>query len=96
MEKKYFYVRLNTIRPDFAQTMTPEERAVMQNHSKYWREWQGRGYVVVFGPVLDPGGAFGVGVVGVEEEDEVKRIVAGDPVNVLTSIEYFPMMAVLP
>jgi hypothetical protein len=96
MEKKYFFVRLNPIRPDFAQTMTPEERSVMQTHSKYWREWQARGMVVVFGPVSDPKGAFGMGVVGVENEDALKEMVAGDPANALTDIEYFPMIAVLP
>jgi hypothetical protein len=96
MKKKYFFVRLNPSRPDFAQTMTPDERAVMQTHSNYWREWQTRGYVVVFGPVLDPAGAFGLGVVGVEDEDEMKKLVAGDPAQALTTIEYFPMMAVLP
>ena len=96
MEKKYFFVRLNPSRPDFAQTMTPEERAVMQMHSKYWREWQAKGNVVVFGPVLDPGGAFGMGVVGVEDEEELLKLVGGDPANALTRIDYFPMLAVLP
>ena len=96
MEKKYFFVRLNPIRADFAQTMTPEERTVMQTHSAYWREWQARGKVVVFGPVLDPKGAFGMGVVGVEDEDDVRQMIAGDPANALTRIEYFPILAVLP
>ena len=96
MEKKYFFVRLNPSRPDFAQTMTPEERAVMQTHSKYWREWQARGFVVVFGPVLDPAGAFGMGVVGVENDEQIRELVSGDPANVLTRVEYFPMLAVLP
>jgi len=96
MEKKYFFVRLNPSRPDFAQTMTPEEFAVMNTHANYWRDWQSRGYVVVFGPVMDPTGAFGMGVVGVEDEEELKGMVAGDPANGLTRIEYFPMKAVLP
>ena len=96
MEKKYFFVRLNPSRPDFAQTMTPEEFTVMRTHSNYWREWQARGYVVVFGPVLDPAGAFGAGVVGVDDEQEIRDMVAGDPANELTRIEYFPMKAVLP
>jgi hypothetical protein len=96
MEKKYFFVRLNPSRPDFAQTMSPDERSIMQTHSQYWREWQARGFVVVFGPVLDPAGAFGMGVVGVEDEAQLRQMVAGDPAQALTSIEYFPMRAVLP
>ncbi|HEV9036103.1 MAG TPA: YciI family protein [Puia sp.] len=95
MEKKYFFVRLNPSRPDFAQTMTPEEFSVMRAHSNYWREWQARGYVVVFGPVLDPAGTFGMGVVGVEEEEEIRKMIEGDPAQALTRIEYFPMRAVL-
>jgi hypothetical protein len=96
MEKKYFFVRLNPARPDFAQTMTDEERTVMMTHSKYWREWQAKGAVVVFGPVADPSGVFGMGVVGVEDESELQRMIAGDPAAVISRIEYFPMKAVLP
>jgi hypothetical protein len=96
MEKSYFFVRLNPIRPDFVPTMTSEERAIMLTHSNYWREWQARGCVVVFGPVSDPAGAFGMGVVGVQDESELKEMIAGDPAKALTRIEYFPMRAVLP
>ena len=96
MEKKYFFVRLNPNRPDFAQTMTDEERSIMQTHSQYWRGWQARGVVVVFGPVADPNGVFGMGVVGVEDESVLQGMIAGDPAGALSRIEYFPMKAVLP
>ncbi len=96
MEKKYFFVRLNPIRPDFPQTMTPEERVTMQAHASYWRGWQAQGKVVVFGPVLDPKGPFGMGVVGVENEAELRELVSGDPAGALTHVEYFAMTAVLP
>jgi uncharacterized protein len=96
MEKKYFFVRLNPRRPTFPQDITTEERTIMMAHRAYWDKWQAQGKVVVFGPVADPKGTFGMGVVGVEGEDEIKAMMSGDPAQVLVSPEYFPMAAVLP
>lgn len=63
MNKKYFALKLNPSRPDFAQTMTGEERSVMQEHLAYWQDLMNKGKVVVFGPVLDPKAVYGFGVV---------------------------------
>lgn len=76
--------------------MTDEEREVMQRHAAYWRAFMEEGKIVVFGPVLDPNGAFGIGVARVDEEEEVQRFIAGDPVLALSTIDYFPMRAVIP
>jgi uncharacterized protein YciI len=96
MNKKYYFVRLNPSRPDFAQTLTEEERTIMQAHALYWRGHMKEGKVVVFGPVFDPKGAFGLGIVGVESEEELMGIIDKDPAAVLNTYDYFPMRAILP
>jgi len=96
MEKKFFALKLVPSRPDFAQTMTDEEKAVMQEHASYWRDQMNRGKVIVFGPVLDPKAVYGLGIVSVDEEQEVKEFIAGDPANKINSYEYYPMLAVVP
>jgi uncharacterized protein len=96
MDKKYFALRLNPSRPDFTQTMTDEERSIMQQHVVYWRERMSQGKVIVFGPVLDPNAVYGIGIVVVDDEQEVKDFIAGDPANKINSYEYYPMLAVVP
>ncbi|GGB17697.1 hypothetical protein GCM10011511_46870 [Puia dinghuensis] len=62
----YFFLRLNPVRPDFVQTMTDEEKGIMQRHALYWRQFQLQGKIVVYGPVMDPAAAFGMGVAVVD------------------------------
>jgi uncharacterized protein YndB with AHSA1/START domain len=76
---KYFFCRLVPPRPSFAFDMTDEERAIMQAHGGYWREQMRHGNVVVFGPVADPDGPWGLGVVRARSADEVNAFGAADP-----------------
>ena len=69
-----FVFRLVAPRPTFALDMTDEERAVMERHAAYWRPFVESGQMVVFGPVLDATGSWGLGVV--EAEDEVDAFAA--------------------
>lgn len=96
MNKKYFALKLNPCRPDFAQTLTDEEKSIMQQHSMYWRRHMHEGRVIVFGPVLDPNAVYGLGVLAVDDEQEVKDFIAGDPAAKINSYEYYPMLAVVP
>ena len=93
---KYFFMRLNPPRPSFSQDMTPEERSIMQRHVAYWTDQMARGTALVFGPVLDPRGTYGVGVIQVESEAERDELVARDPANGLNHYEFYPMLAVIP
>ncbi|MDP4245277.1 MAG: YciI family protein [Bacteroidota bacterium] len=93
--KKYFALMLHPPRPSFTQDMTPEERALMQQHVAYWTKFMEKGHVVAFGPVMDPKGGYGLGIVGVQEEKEVKEGIAGDPCNGMLRFEYHPMRAVV-
>jgi len=94
--KKYFALKLIPSRADFAQTMTDEERSIMQQHVGYWMGYMNKGMVLVFGPVLDPAATYGLGIVCVENEEEVKEMIAGDPAATINRYEYYPMMAIVP
>ena len=76
----FFVCRLLPPRPSFMADMTDEERALMQAHSVYWRERMAEGKVIVFGPVADPKGPWGLGVVRVTSEAELRSFELGDPV----------------
>ena len=95
MEKKYFVMYLRPNRPDFAQTMTPEELSIMQQHVAYWKSYLDNGTLIVYGPVLDPKAVYGLGVIGVSSEDELKALIEKDPASRINKYEYFPMRAVV-
>jgi uncharacterized protein len=74
-----FVFRLIAPRPDFALDMSDEERAVMGRHAAYWQPLVESGRMVIFGPVLDSSGSWGLGVVEAEDEEELRAFAAGDP-----------------
>ena len=75
-----FVFRLQAPRPNFALDMTDEEREVMARHAAYWQPFIDSGQMVVFGPVLDGTGSWGLGVIEAEDEDELRQFAAADPV----------------
>jgi uncharacterized protein YndB with AHSA1/START domain/uncharacterized protein YciI len=79
-ELRAFFCRLVAPRPTFAMDMTEEERAVMKEHAAYWRQHLALGTIVVFGPVLDPGGPWGLGVLRAPSDDAVRAFQSQDPV----------------
>jgi uncharacterized protein YciI len=60
--------------------MTDEEREVMGRHAAHWQPLIDSGQMVVFGPVLDGTGSWGLGVVESEDEDALRAFAANDPV----------------
>jgi len=92
----HFFLKLIASRPTFAQDMTPDERAIMNQHVIYWKALMADGKVVVFGPVMDPAGPYGMGVVSVGSEPEVQELMASDPATAILRYECYPMRAVLP
>ena len=96
MEKQFYAVYLKPSRPAFAMTMSDNERAIMVQHVAYWTEKLKQGKVYAFGPVIDPKEIYGLGVVAVENEKELKDIIASDPAGKINKYEYFPMKAVVP
>ena len=74
-----FVLRLKAPRPDFAQTMSDEEQEIMGRHAAHWQRWIESGQMVVFGPVVDDTGSWGLGVVQAEDEEELRAFAADDP-----------------
>ena len=72
-------MRLIPPRPAFPKDMTAIESAVMQQHFAYWSRLADQGTAVVYGPVDDPKGAWGLAVVRVADEDESRTLQANDP-----------------
>lgn len=75
-----FVIRLGAPRPDFALTMTDREREVMRLHAAHWKPYIDSGQMVVFGPVLDGHGSWGLGVIETDDEEGLRATADDDPV----------------
>jgi uncharacterized protein YciI len=91
----HYFVKLIPHRFTFVQDMTEEERGLMQQHAAYWRDCMKRGEVVLFGPVMDPAGVYGMGVLDVDTQQAVETLLAADPAAGLMRSEFCPMQAVM-
>lgn len=92
----FFAVYLQPLRSNFATTMTDSERAIMMEHVQYWTQLMSQGKVYAFGPVMDPNKIYGLGIVSVDDESELKEFIEKDPAGKINKYEYYPMNAVVP
>jgi len=76
----YFLLRLKGPRPSFPFDATEEEKARMQEHSAFWQEKADAGIAIVVGPVFDPDGAWGMGLVEVGDESAARALYEADPI----------------
>jgi hypothetical protein len=76
---KYFVYKLISPRPTFPIDITEVEEKLMQEHGAYWKDLAERRIAVIFGPVFDPKGAYGMAIVEVKEEAFVHEIALKDP-----------------
>jgi uncharacterized protein YciI len=93
----HFFLKLIAPRPTFAMDLNDQEKAMMQEHFLYWKGRQERGEVLVFGPVLDPKGPYGMGIISADDEVSAKAFAAGDPAIKAScgfTCEIHPMRAV--
>jgi len=76
--------------------MTAQEREVMGRHVAHWRELLDRGTAVAFGPVLDPDGSWGLGLLDVAVQDDASEIAKSDPAvqSGMCTYELLPMQLV--
>jgi uncharacterized protein YciI len=74
-----FVFRLIAPRPTFALDMSDDERAIMGRHAAHWQPLVDSGRMVIFGPVLDSTGSWGLGVVEAQDEDELRAFAERDP-----------------
>ena len=87
----YFFVKTSNPRPRFHLDMTDKEREVMTNHVAFWAQKAKEGISVVFGPVADPEGVYGIGVYKVKDEDEMRQLLEEDPARDILSYAVVPM-----
>jgi uncharacterized protein YciI len=74
-----FVFKLVPPRPDFAFTMSDEERATTLDHLRYWGELTAAGRTVGYGPVDDPSGGYGIGIVLADSVEAAERLRDDDP-----------------
>jgi uncharacterized protein YciI len=79
MPKQNYFFKLIPPRPTFVQDMTYDERRLMDEHGRHFQEHFTAGRVLLFGPVMATGGAFGLGVLEVDSGAEARRFGEGDP-----------------
>jgi len=94
----YFFSRLNPPRPSFAQNMTDEERRLMGEHAAYWKALAEKGIALLFGPVGDPKGVYGICITQVDSEEQIHVLTANDPVTksgLNFTFETYPMLDIV-
>ncbi len=72
-------VVLRSVREQMPFEPTEEESRIVGDHYEYLVGLRNAGKLVVAGPSIAPGDAFGIGVLDVDDETEVRAIVAADP-----------------
>ncbi len=94
----FYLYKLIAPRVTFAQDMTDAEAQVLKVHSEYWTDLAARGVAVVFGPVLDPKGSWGLAIVEAKDEVKVRAIGTEDPAvksQFGFKFEVYPMLQVV-
>jgi uncharacterized protein YciI len=74
-----FVFKLIPPRADFATDMSDAERETMSEHVGYWRALMSEGRVVAFGPVADPAGPYGIGIIVADDLPGAEALCALDP-----------------
>ncbi|MGH3829548.1 MAG: YciI family protein [Pseudonocardiaceae bacterium] len=89
----HYLYKLVPPRPTFFHDMTEAESTIMRDHVGYWTGLAHDGTAVVFGPVADPVGAWGLAVVEADTEHDVRALAAADPAITaeLATFEVYPM-----
>ena len=75
----HFLYKLIPPRRTFDRDMSEAEAAIMGRHVAYWQELAEQGTAIVFGPVGDPAGAWGLAVVEAETKEQVRALGDADP-----------------
>ncbi len=79
MDKQYYYFKLIPPRTTFSQDITDEERGLMKQHAAYCQQQFEAGKLLLYGPVMAPEGAFGVGILEAADEAEARQFAEDDP-----------------
>jgi len=74
--------------------MTDDEQLAMAQHMAYWQDLLAQGRVVVYGPVADPEGVWGMGVLRAADRAEVLTIAERDP-SVTAGVNTFEVFEIM-
>lgn len=75
----HFFYKLSPPRPTFIRDMTPDEAAMMQQHTAYLEPFMRDGKILLVGPVLNPQDGFGLAILEMDNAEEVKAFGENDP-----------------
>jgi len=79
MAKQHFFFKLIPPRSTFPYDITESEKRLMDEHGRYFDEHFAAGRLLLYGPVLASGGAFGLAVLEVDSEADARLFGEGDP-----------------
>jgi uncharacterized protein len=79
MSKLHYFFKLIPPRATFPHDITESEKTLMDVHAAYCRQQFDAGKLLLYGPVMAADGAFGVGILEVEDEAEARRFAEDDP-----------------
>ena len=93
MNKRHYYFKLIAPRATFPVDITEQEKSLMAEHGAYCEQQFAAGTLLAYGPVMAPGGAFGVAILEVADETEAQQFGENDPsVRAgLNRFEFYPM-----
>ena len=93
MDTRHYYFKLIPPRPTFPADITAQEKALMGEHTAYCERQFAAGKLLAYGPVMAPGGAFGVAILEVADEAEARQFGENDPsVRAgMNRFEFYPM-----
>ncbi|MBX7454653.1 YciI family protein [Mycolicibacterium sp. 3033] len=74
--------------------MTDAEQHAMARHTEYWKELLAAGRVVVYGPVADPEGVWGLGVLRAADRAAALAIGEADP-SVTAGVTTFEVLEIM-
>ena len=95
----HFVYKLISPRATFPRDMTPAEANLMQEHVVYWRGLMDKGTALLFGPVMDPKGVWGLAIVDMENEAAARALGTNDPIiraGAGFGFEVYSIQAVVP
>ena len=75
--------------------MTPDEREIMHAHAGYWTNQLQLGKAIAFGPVADPKGDWGVGIVEAPDQSAVEALSDADPAILSERGFYYEILPML-
>lgn len=91
--KKHYLFKLIPPRPSFGMDMSDAERTVMNYHITYFSRLVEEGTCLLFGPVIEKTGAYGLAILEADTDEAAREIGNNDPSvrAAINTFEIYPM-----